>query len=120
MTDFNEQFDKFADMQKQAFEPAQAFGAVAADAFERFARQNYAVMGDCMEFAVDQAKLAGQAEDANDYVTRQTERNRVFGEQLAARAQEFTAIATATQNAATEVAKKEATKVKTTVGTKKK
>ncbi|MGI9344565.1 MAG: phasin family protein [Gammaproteobacteria bacterium] len=120
MTDFNEQFDRFAELQQQAFEPARAFGAVAADAFERFARQNYAVMGDCMEFAVDQARLAGDADDVNDYVTRQTERNRVFGEKLAARAQEFTAIATATQNAATEVATKEAKKVKTAVGTKKK
>lgn len=120
MTDFNEQFESFADLQKQAFEPARAFGAIAADAFERFARQNYAMIGDCMEFAVDQAKLAGAADDMNDYLARQVARNRVFGEKLAERAQEFTAIATDTQKATTEIAQTEAAKLKDAVASKKK
>jgi len=93
MTTINEQFEQFADIQKQAFEPLKAFGGIAAETFELVARQNYAVFGDCVNFAVDQAQRATTATDANEYVGQQVETLRTFGEQVAARAQQFAEIA---------------------------
>ena len=112
MTNINETFQQYADMQKQLFEPARAFGGVAADTFERVTRQGYEVLGDCIEFAVGQAKLAGEAKDVNDLVAQQIARSRVFGEKMAQRAQEYASIASATQKEATEVAQAQAEKVK--------
>jgi len=111
MTTINEQFGQFADLQKQAFEPLRAFSGVAAQAFERVARQNYEVLGDYIEYTVAQARLAGEAQDANDFVGLQIARNRVFVEKMAQRAQEYASIASATQKEATAVAQAEAEKV---------
>jgi len=112
MTNINEQFQQYADLQQQAFEPMRAFGGVAADTFERLTRYNYEVLGDCIEFAVGQAKVAGDAQDLNDLVGQQVARSRVFGEKMAQRAQEYASIAGATQQEATEVAQAQVEKVK--------
>lgn len=119
MTTINEQFDRYADLQKQVFEPARAFGGVAAHTFESIARQNYEVLGDCIEYAVGQARLAGQAQDVNDYVGQQIDSSREFSEKMAQRAQEYVTIAGATQKEASEVAKVEAEKVKAAAAPKK-
>ncbi len=95
MTTLNEQISKVLDAQKEALEPFRAMGGMAAEAFERVARQNYAVLGDWLEFAVSQARLPGQAVDATDYFTRQVQSAQAFGEKLATRGQEYVAIASA-------------------------
>jgi len=119
MTTINEQFQQYADLQKQAFEPMRAFSGVAADTFERLAQHNYEVLGDYIEFAVGQAKLGGEARDLNDLVGQQVARSRVFGEKIAQRAQEFASIAGATQKEATEVAQAQVEKVKAAGAAKK-
>ena len=101
MTTHNEQFQQFADFQREAFEPFRAFTTVAAQTFERLARQNYAVLGDYLEFSVEQAKLPTQIADANDYVGKQIAHTRAFGEKLAKRAQEYAEIARTAQDATT-------------------
>jgi hypothetical protein len=102
MTNINEQFAKIAAIQAEATEPFKAFGSLAAETFEKLARQNYAVLGDYVEFAVAQAKLPGQVKDGNDYVGRQIESTRSFGETIAARFQEFATIARTAQDQAQE------------------
>jgi phasin family protein len=97
MSTLNDQFQKYIDFQREAFEPVRAFGGIAAETFERIARQNYAVLGDYVEFAVEQAKLPSQAADINDYFGKQIERTRSFGEQLVKRAREYADIARAAQ-----------------------
>jgi hypothetical protein len=48
----NEQMKKFADMQAKSLEPMRVFSALAAEAGEQLMRQNHAVMGDFVEYAV--------------------------------------------------------------------
>lgn len=111
MTTPNDQFLKYVEFQREAFEPFRAFGDVAAQTFERLARQNYAVLGDYIEFAVEQAKLPTQVADLNDYVGKQIANTRAFGEKLARRTQEYAEIARTAQEAAgTVVAEKRAHK----------
>ena len=100
MTAPTEQFQKYVDTQREAFEPFRAFGDVAAQTFERLLRQNYAVLGDYIEFAVEQTRLPTQAADLNDYVGKQLANTRSFGEKLAKRTQEYAEIARAAQDAA--------------------
>jgi len=107
MTTLNEQISKVIHAQKEAMEPFRAIGGMAAEAFERVARQNYAVLGDWLEFAVGQARLPAQAVDPTDYFTRQIQATQAFGEKLVTRGQEYAAIASAVgaqaQTAASQV-----------------
>lgn len=104
MTTQNEQFQKYIDTQREAFEPFRAYGDVAAQAFERLIRQNYAVLGDFVEFAVEQTRLPTQVADLNDYVGKQVANTRSFGEKLAKRTQEYAEIARSAQDAASHIA----------------
>lgn len=98
MSNVNEQFEKIFAFQTEAFEPARAFSGVAAATFEQLARQNYAVFGDYVEFAIDQAKLVGQVKDVKEFTGRQIESNRAFGEKLAGHVNEYVAIARKAQD----------------------
>ena len=119
MTNINEQFAKFTAFQTDAITPFTAFGDVAAKAFEQLARQNYAVIGDYVEFAVNQAKLPADVKDANELVGLQIESTRNFGEKLSARFQEYATIARTAQNEAQEVTTKTTTKTTAKAATKK-
>jgi hypothetical protein len=104
MTQYNEQIQKYLDFQREAFEPFRALSEVAAQTFERVARQNYVVLGDYVEFAVDQARLPAQVTDVNDFIGRQISCTRAFGEKLARRTQEYAEIARSAQDAAVTAA----------------
>ena len=110
MTTQNEQFQQYIDLQREAFEPFRAFTTVAAQTFERLARQNYAVLGDYIEFSVEQAKLPVQVADMNDYFGKQIAHTRAFGEKLAKRAQEYAEIARIAQDATVSAVDKRAHK----------
>lgn len=97
MTTQNDQFANFLGFQKEALEPVRAANVAAADAFERLSRQNYAVLGDYLNFAVEQARLPTQAADYTQFVARQIETARSFGDQLVRRSQEYVEILTAFQ-----------------------
>lgn len=103
MTNVNEQINQFWSFQKEALEPMRAFNGIAADAFERVSRQNYAVLGDMLNFAVEQARLPAKASDASELFARQMEYTRAFGEQLARRTQEYLDIAGTFQAKAAQV-----------------
>jgi hypothetical protein len=110
MSNFNDQFKNYTQFQREAFEPFRAFSGVAAQTFERLARQNYAVLGDYIEFAVEQAKLPTQVTDINDYVGKQIANSRTFGEKIAKRAQQYADIARSAQDAAAVVVTEKRTK----------
>jgi hypothetical protein len=97
MTTASEQIQKYQEFQNEILEPMRAFGGIAIEAFERFTRQNYAVLGDYIEFAVEQAKLPSQVNDVNAYLGQQMAHTRAFGEKLARRAQEYAEIAQSAQ-----------------------
>jgi len=104
MTTVNDQINQFFSFQKEALEPVRAFNGFAAETFERLSRQNYAVLGDFINFAVEQARLPAKAADASEYFARQLEQSRAFGEQLVRRSQEYLEIAGSVQAKATQAA----------------
>ncbi len=97
MTTQNDQFTNFLGFQKEALEPMRAANGMAADAFERLSRQNYAVLGDYINFAVEQARLPTQTVDYTQYLAKQMEHARLFGDQLVRRSQEYMDILSAFQ-----------------------
>ena len=97
MTNQNDQFNSFVGFQKEALEPIRAANSAAADAFERLSRQNYAVLGDYINFAVEQARLPAKATDYTEFLAKQTEQTRAFGEQIVRRSQEYVEIMSAFQ-----------------------
>ena len=97
MTTQNDVFANFTSFQKEALEPIRAANGVVAETFERLARQNYAVLGDCLNFAVEAARLPAKAVDYNEFLAKQMETTRAFGEQAVRRSQEYVEIVTALQ-----------------------
>ena len=96
MTNLN-QFPNVFAFQKEALEPLRAFNGVAVDAFERLSQQNYAVLGDYINVAVDQARLPTNIANYGEFLARQIESTRAFGEQLVRRTQEYVEIAGSVQ-----------------------
>ncbi|MBL8201357.1 MAG: phasin family protein [Chromatiales bacterium] len=97
MTTRNDQFANFLGFQTEALEPMRAANGMAADAFERLSRQNYAVLGDYINFAVEQARLPTETADYTQYLAKQMETARLFGDQLVRRSQEYMDILSAFQ-----------------------
>jgi len=97
MTIQNDIFANFANFQKEAFEPIRAANSVVAETFERLTRQNYAVLGDFINFAVESVRLPAKAADYSEFVAKQMETARAFGEQAVRRSQEYVEIVTAIQ-----------------------
>lgn len=85
----NDQMKKFADMQAKSLEPMRAFSALAAEAGEQLMRQNYAVMGDYVDFAVKQAQVPFNPEAVSETTSVQIADATAFGELLGARANEY-------------------------------
>ena len=92
MTTFAENFEKFSDLHKQGLEPVRHFTTFAIDAFEKLARQNYAVYGDLINFAVAQARLPVNVAEPKELFERQVSESRAFVELLAERANEYVEI----------------------------
>ena len=99
MTTHTDQFQQFVNFQREALEPFRTFTTIAAQTFERLARQNYAVLGDYLDFGVEQTRLPNEVTDINDYIGKQIASTRAFGEKLARRAQEYAEIARTAQDA---------------------
>ncbi len=103
MTYVNEQFEKYMGIQQELYAPAQAIGGALVETFERLARQHYDVLGDYVNFAVEQARLPSQVGNVNELFGRQVETSRAFGEKLARRAQEYVEIVQREQSKAEEI-----------------
>lgn len=103
MTNFAEQFEQLSDLQKQALEPARNLGGFTVDAFERITRKNYAVLGDFVNFAVEQARLPAAAASTNELFERQMSAAQGFAELLTGHAQSYVELAKGLQEKAGEV-----------------
>ena len=64
---------------RDAFAPAQRAQAEGFKAFERFARHQYAVAGDYLEFSLHAAKVALAAKTGDDFAAAQVERHLAAG-----------------------------------------
>lgn len=89
MTAFNETYEKLAELQKEGLEPVRQFNGVAVEAFEQFARKNYAFFGDVLEFAVSQSKLAVNVKEPKNLFEQQVASTKEFAELVTKRAAEY-------------------------------
>jgi len=82
-------FSAFMDASKKAFAPAVKLNELSASAFERIARQQYAFVGEMLEFSLKQLQLASTARDFNDLTSRQIELSTQFAERATQRSQDL-------------------------------
>ena len=83
---------------RNALTPMLQAQAEGLKAFDRFAHYQYAVAGDILEHGLAQAKAAVAAKTPTELFAKQSELGTKLTEQLRARAQEFSTIASDTQS----------------------
>jgi len=103
MTDRTFDASTWFETYRSAFAPALRAQQEGLKAFERFARYQYAVAGDCLEFSLSAAKATMGAKSGEDLVAAQSALNSNLSKQLQERAEEFVAIATESQNTMTHI-----------------
>jgi hypothetical protein len=94
--DFAALFDTY----RQAFAPVVAAQQNGLKTLERLARYQFAVAGDCLEWTLSHLKTSAEPKSVADLVSQQSALNTSFSDKLRARTEEFTQIASETQNAA--------------------
>ncbi len=110
MSVFSENFEAFADFQKQSLEPVRQFTGMAVETFETLARKNYAFAGDVLEFAVSQARLPVEVSEPKELLERQVAAGKEFTELLTNRANEYAELGKNFQDKATGLVNAEAPK----------
>jgi len=89
----SEQLKQFADLQAKSMEQIQPFANLAADATTNLLRKNYEVMGDLVDFSVEQSQLPLKGDAPNDVATAQMEAAKKLSETMTARAAEYAELA---------------------------
>ena len=79
----------FMDAGKKAWAPVVKLNELSAAAFERIARQQYAFVGEMLEFSLQQMQVASTARDFNDLTARQIELSTQFAERATQRSQDL-------------------------------
>jgi len=87
---------------RKAFEPATQFNTLAAQAFERVARQQYAFAGELLEITIKQMQLPTQVKDYNELASRQVELTTQLVEKATQRSQDLVKLATEQQGELTK------------------
>jgi hypothetical protein len=87
----------FIDFTQDAFGPAVRFNAVVAANFERVARFQYQLAGDCMQFAIEQMNATAQSRDLPTLLAKQREIATKFGEKATQRQQALASLVTESQ-----------------------
>ena len=82
-----------ADMQRRGMRDALAFGRATTGMFERLTRQNYAVMGDVVDYALSQLRIPTVHTDPRSALEAQAAGTRAAVEKARVRATEYAAIA---------------------------
>ena len=94
MTDqINDQIRQMMDMQSRILQPFRIFASVAAEAVEKFARKNYSVMGDALEFSTKQVQLPVSSENLTDFASAQAAEAKALVDQMTSRANEYAGMA---------------------------
>ena len=99
---FSEQFEQFSHYQKQAVEKLQARSAAGVDNWEKFARHNLAVIGDWVDFSVEQARLATSATEPEEFFGKQMDNASAFAKVVEGRTKEYIDLLKGTATAASE------------------
>jgi len=87
-------FSAFVDASKKAFAPAAKFNELTLQGFERVARQQFAFVGEMLEFSLQQLQLTTTAKDFNDLTARQIELSTQFAEKATQRSQDLVKLST--------------------------
>jgi len=103
MSNFDDQMKHFMQFDVKAYPQVRDFYATSIEAFEKLARHNQAVMGDMIDFAVQQAKLPTEVENPTDLVARQMDATLALNQKMTERLQTYLDIARDAQAQATEV-----------------
>lgn len=98
----NEQFKQLFDMQAKSLEPMRIFAGLSTDAAEKVARQNYAVVGDVLDYASKSANLPLSGDDFQEVATAQVAEASTFAELMGTRATEYADMAQEFGNKAKE------------------
>ena len=107
MTTFAENFEKMTELHKQGLEPVRNFAEFTVEAIEKLARKNYALAGDILEFAVDQAKLPVNVTEPRELFERQVASTREFAELLSNRLNEYVELGKALNERTTSLFEKD-------------
>lgn len=92
-TPMNEQFKAFADIQAKSMEQMLPFATMAADATSKLLRKNYEVMGDWVDYTVEQAQLPLSGDAPSDIAAAQMAANKKLSETMSTRASEYVEMA---------------------------
>ena len=96
----SDQLGQFTRFQKDAVDKLQARSAANVEGWEKFARFNLAVMGDYVDYTVEQAKLATTATEPEEFLGKRIDNVTAFAKVLEARTKEYIDLWTATATAA--------------------
>ena len=96
--DFTALFDTY----RHAFAPFHSAQQNGLKTLERLARYQFAVAGDYLDWTLSHAKATVEPKSVADLVSQQTALNTSFSDKLRARAEEFTQIASETQEVASK------------------
>ena len=83
---------RLADVQSRGVENAFALARAATSVFERIARQNYAVMGDVVDYSLEQIRIPTRHADPRAVIEAQAAGTRGLAERARVRADEYAAI----------------------------
>ena len=99
---FSQQLGQFSQYQKDAVEKLQARSAANVENWEKFARHNLAVMGDFVDYTVEQARLATTVTEPEEFFGKRIENATAFAKVLEGRTKEYIDLWTETATAASE------------------
>ncbi len=83
----------YVDFSKRMFTPAIRFNEIATKTLEQFARYQYELAGDYLNFGIQQLQSVAQTKDVGELVSKQSELASTLVEKLTKRSQDFSKIA---------------------------
>jgi len=89
----NNQLTQFADLQAKTMEQMLPFANLASDATAKLLRKNYEVMGDWVDFAVEQSQLPLKSDAPSEVVEAQMANAKKLSETMTTRANEYAEMA---------------------------
>lgn len=90
-------FTDYVDFSKRLLAPAVRFNEIAAKTLEQFARYQYDLAGDYLNFGIEQLHTVAQTKDVSELVSKQSELASGLVEKLTKRSQDFSKIAAEAQ-----------------------
>lgn len=99
---FSEQLSQLSQYQKDAVAKVQARSVSGVDNLEKFARYNLAVLGDVVDFTVEQARLATTVNEPQEFFSKQIDNASAFSRVVEGRTQEYIELLTNAAETATE------------------